>query len=50
MRDIEKFTQGDWQTSIEEELLGGYQEMAADEEREKEAFEWSGALICDSCD
>ena len=50
MRDIEKFNQQDWQTATEEELRQGYQEMAADEEREKEAYEWSEALIGDSFD
>jgi len=37
----------DWSLATEEELLRGYQEMAADEEREKEALEWSEALIGD---
>lgn len=50
MRDTERFTQRDWQTATEEEMLRGYREMAADEEREKEAYEWSEALITDSCD
>jgi hypothetical protein len=50
MRDTEKFTQDDWQAATVEELLRGYQEMAADEEREKKAFQWSEASICDSCD
>ena len=31
----------------EEEILRGYQAMAADEEREREALEWSEALIGD---
>jgi hypothetical protein len=50
MRDIEQFTQDDWQTASEEELLRGYQAMAADKEREKEAHEWSEALIGDGLD
>jgi hypothetical protein len=50
LRDTEKFTQRDWETATEEELLRGYQEMAADEEREKEAFQRSEAFIGDSCD
>ena len=50
MRDTERFTQQDWQTATGEELLRGYQEMAADEEREKEAFQWSEAFIGDSSD
>ena len=47
MRDIPKFSQSDWQTATEEELLRGYQEMAADTDREAEALEWSEALIAD---
>ena len=30
----------DWSLATEEEVLRGYQEMAADEEREREAVEW----------
>jgi predicted CopG family antitoxin len=30
-----------------DELSEGYRAMAADEEREREAFEWSEALIAD---
>lgn len=33
--------------AAEEEIFRGYQEMAADEEREREAMEWSEALIGD---
>jgi hypothetical protein len=50
MRDIQEFTQDDWETASEEELLRGYQAMAADEEREREAHEWSEALIGDGSD
>jgi len=34
--------------ATEEDLFRGYQEMEADEEREKEALEWSEALIGDA--
>jgi hypothetical protein len=37
----------DWSLATEEELVRGYQEMAADEEREEEAREWCEALIGD---
>jgi hypothetical protein len=50
VRDIREFTQDDWQTASDEELLRGYQATAADEEREKEAHEWSEALIGDGLD
>jgi hypothetical protein len=48
LRDITKFTQSDWETATEEEVSRGYQEKAADEEREKEALEWADALIGDA--
>jgi hypothetical protein len=35
----------DWCLATEEELLRGYEAMAADTEREAEAVEWSEALI-----
>jgi hypothetical protein len=50
VRDIRRFTQDDWQTASDEELLLGYQAMAADKEREIEANEWSEALIGDGRD
>jgi hypothetical protein len=50
MRDTGNFTQRDWQTATEEELLRGYQQMAADKEREEEALQWSETLIDDSHD
>jgi len=34
----------------EAEMIAGYQEMAADKEREKEALEWIEGLIGDSSD
>jgi hypothetical protein len=37
----------DWSQTNEEQILRGYEEMAADEEREAEALEWSGALTGD---
>lgn len=37
----------DWSQASEEQILRGYEEMAADGEREAEAFEWSEALIRD---
>ena len=37
----------DWSKASEEELRRGYEEMAADTERESEALEWSEALIGD---
>jgi hypothetical protein len=38
----------DWSQATEEQILRGYEEMAADQERETEAFKWSEALIGDS--
>ena len=38
----------DWSLATPDELLQGYQEMAADHEREAEAHEWSEALIGDA--
>ena len=35
---------------LQTELLAAYQEMAADEMREKEAFEWSETMIGDISD
>jgi hypothetical protein len=35
---------------IEEELEAAYREMAADEEREREALEWAEATISDVAD
>ncbi len=35
----------DWSLATEEELLRGYEEMAADEDREKEALEWCESFI-----
>lgn len=35
---------------VEDALEEGYREMAADEEREREALEWSEALIGDVVD
>ncbi len=35
----------DWSTATEEELLRGYEEMAADTEAEKEALEWCESHI-----
>ena len=35
----------DWSLASEEEILRGYEEMAADEEGEKEAFEWIEAHV-----
>ena len=35
---------------VTDELLAGYQAMAADTEREREALEWSNALIGDAAD
>ncbi len=37
----------DWSLATPEELRRGYEEMAADKEREAEALEWSEALIGD---
>ena len=37
----------DWSNASDEELRRGYEEMAADEERETEATQWSEALIGD---
>jgi hypothetical protein len=37
----------DWFQASEDEILRGYEQMAADEEREAEALEWSEALIGD---
>ena len=41
-------TIADWNLATEEDIIRGYQEMAADEEREQEAFEWieSGVGEC----
>jgi predicted CopG family antitoxin len=35
---------------IEEELEAAYREMAADEDREREALEWSEATVADVAD
>lgn len=35
---------------IDEELMGAYAEMAAEEDREAEAVEWSDALLQDVSD
>ena len=35
---------------VNDDLLAGYQAMAADTEREHDALEWSNALIGDSVD
>jgi hypothetical protein len=40
----------DWTLATDEELRRGYEEMAADKEREAEAMEWSEALIGDGFD
>jgi hypothetical protein len=37
----------DWSLATQEELLQGYEAMAADAEREAEAAEWCEALIGD---
>lgn len=37
----------DWNLATPEELTRGYEEMAADTEREQEALNWSEALIGD---
>jgi hypothetical protein len=37
----------DWSQASEDEIIRGYEEMAADEEREAEASDWSEALIGD---
>ena len=37
----------DWTLATPEELTRGYEEMAADKDREREALEWSEALIGD---
>jgi hypothetical protein len=37
----------DWSQASKEQILRGYEEMAANEEREAEALEWSEALIGD---
>ncbi len=37
----------DWSLASDEEIRLGYEAMAADEEREAEALEWSEALIGD---
>jgi len=37
----------DWSLATEEELRRGYEQMASDSEREKEALEWCEALIGD---
>jgi hypothetical protein len=38
-------TQRDWSLASEEELLEGYKAMAADEEREREAFIWIESFV-----
>lgn len=38
-------TVADWNLATEEEVSRGYKEMAADDEREREAFEWIEAEI-----
>ena len=35
---------------VKDDLESGYQAMAADQEREREALEWSNALIGDASD
>ena len=35
---------------VKDDLEAAYQEMAADEEREREALEWSEALVSDIAD
>ena len=35
---------------VNDDLLAGYQAMAADTQREKEAVEWSNALVGDVAD
>jgi len=39
-KSFELDTERDWSLATEEELLEGYKAMAADEEREREAFVW----------
>jgi hypothetical protein len=43
-------TTRDWTLATDEELRCGYEEMAADKEREAEALAWSEALIGDGFD
>ena len=47
MRHDPEVTDQDWTDATEEELRRGYEAMATDVEREKEAMEWSEALIGD---
>ncbi len=35
----------EWRSATDEELRRGYEAMAADADREREALEWSEALI-----
>jgi hypothetical protein len=40
----------DWTCATEEELRQGYEQMAGDEEHEREALEWAEAMIGEGLD